>query len=66
MAGVSFILPQTLDNLHQTYSRLQVQVVSGLAHELVHQIGQGRLDAAVITQPQDLDPQLLSRAPSRS
>lgn len=59
--GVSFILPQTLDNLRKTYSRLQVQVVSGLADELVHQIGQGRLDAAVITQPQDLAPQLLSR-----
>tara|TARA_B100000029_G_scaffold331592_1_gene323867 strand:+ start:4720 stop:5607 length:888 start_codon:yes stop_codon:yes gene_type:complete len=59
--GMSFILPQTLDNLHQTYRRLQVRVVSDLADELVHQIVQGRLDAAVITQPQDLDGQLLSR-----
>jgi DNA-binding transcriptional LysR family regulator len=59
--GMSFILPQTLDNLHQTYRRLQVRVVSDLADELVHQIDQGRLDAAVITQPQDLNPQLLSR-----
>ena len=59
--GMSFILPQALDNLHQTYRRLQVRVVSDLADELVHQIIQGRLDAAVITQPQDLDPQLLSR-----
>jgi DNA-binding transcriptional LysR family regulator len=59
--GMSFILPQTLDNLHQTYRRLQIRVVSDLADELVHQIIQGRLDAAVITQPQNLDPQLLSR-----
>lgn len=59
--GMSFILPQTLDNLHQTYRRLQVRVVSDLADELVHQIDQGRLDAAVITQPQDLNPHLLSR-----
>ena len=59
--GMSFILPQTLDNLHQTYRRLQIRVVSDLADELAHQIIQGRLDAAVITQPQDLDPQLLSR-----
>ena len=59
--GMSFILPQTLDNLHQTYRRLQVRVVSDLADELVHQIDQGRLDAAVISQPQDLNPHLLSR-----
>jgi len=59
--GMSFILPQTLDNLHQTYRRLQIRVVSDLADELVHQIIQGRLDAAVITQPQNLDPQMLSR-----
>ena len=59
--GMSFILPQTLDNLHKSYRRLQIRVVSDLADELVHQIDQGRLDAAVITQPQDLDSHLLSR-----
>lgn len=59
--GMSFILPQTLDNLHKAYRSLQVRVVSDTAHALVREVAQGRLDAAVVTQPQDLDQQLLSR-----
>ncbi|NKB57377.1 MAG: LysR family transcriptional regulator [Alphaproteobacteria bacterium] len=59
--GASFILPETLDNLRKTYRHLQVRVQSNLTDELVNLVSQGRLDAALVTEPKDLDPQLLSR-----
>ncbi len=59
--GASFILPETLDNLRQTYRHLQVRVQSNFTDELVALVGQGRLDAALVTEPKNLDRQLLSR-----
>lgn len=59
--GVSFILPETLDDLRKAYRHLQVRVVSRLTDELVTLVTQGRLDAAVVTEPRDHDPQLVSR-----
>jgi len=59
--GASFILPETLDNLRKTYRHLQVRVRSSLTDELVNLVAQGRLDAALVTEPNDLDSQLISR-----
>ena len=59
--GVSFILPDTLAQLRDRFRQFQVRVFSALTDELINQVLQGRLDAAIISQPLALDPQLLGR-----
>ncbi len=59
--GASFILPEALDDLRTSYRQLQVQVSSNLTNDLATSVLQGRLDAAVVTTPPDLDQDLLSR-----
>lgn len=59
--GASFILPETLSDLRKTYRQLQVRVFSNLTDELCTQVAQGKLDAALVSEPRQLDEQLLSR-----
>jgi len=59
--GASFILPETLGNLRETYRHLQVRVQSSLTDSLINQVAQGRLDAALITEPDSLDAALSCR-----
>ena len=59
--GASFILPETLANLRETYRHLQVRVQSNLTDPLIDLVAQGRLDAALVTEPGALDASLSNR-----
>tara|TARA_A100001037_G_scaffold83142_1_gene75194 strand:- start:15186 stop:16085 length:900 start_codon:yes stop_codon:yes gene_type:complete len=61
VTGLSHFIPQTLSDLRAKYRHLQVQIVSGFAGDLAHAVVRGRLEAAVITQFPELDPDLNSR-----
>lgn len=50
--GVSVnLLPQALDTLRRRHSRLRIKVDNGLSVGLLRRLGQGELDAAIITEP---------------
>jgi DNA-binding transcriptional LysR family regulator len=59
--GVSFMLPDTLCLLRDKYRDLQLRVFSNYTDELITQVLTGKLDAAVVTQPSELDAHLTSR-----
>ena len=59
--GASFILPDTLYRLSNTYRQLQVRVFTNLTDALVKQVARDRLDAVLVTEPAKLEPQLLIR-----
>ena len=59
--GVSFMLPDTLCLLRDKYRDLQLRVFSNYTDELITQVLTGKLDAAVVTQPSELDAHLMSR-----
>ena len=59
--GVSFMLPDTLCLLRDKYRDLQLRVFSNYTDELITQVLTGKLDAAVVTQPSELDAHLASR-----
>ena len=59
--GVSFMLPDTLCLLRDKYRDLQLRVFSNYTDELITQVLTGKLDAAVVTQPSELDSHLASR-----
>lgn len=61
VTGLSHFIPQTLSDLREKYRHLQVQIVTGFAGDLAHAVERGRLEAAVITQFPELDPELISR-----
>lgn len=49
------LLPEVLLRLRQAHPGLTTHAESGLSAELVFKVGQGRLDAAVVTEPDRLD-----------
>ena len=59
--GVSFILPDTLGILREKYHDLQVRVVTNYTDKLIAQLSAGKLDAAVVTKPTQLDPTISFR-----
>ena len=59
--GASFILPETLGNLRDTYRHLQVRVQSNLTDPLIDLVEQGHLDAALVTEPSSINASLSSR-----
>mgnify|MGYP000003967876 FL=1 len=59
--GVSFMLPDTLCLLRDKYRDLQLRVFSNYTDELITQVLAGKLDAAVVSQPSELDAHLMSR-----
>ena len=59
--GVSFLLPNTLFDLREKYKHLQVRVSSDYTGELVDMVLNGKLDAAIVSEPEVLDTHLVSR-----
>jgi DNA-binding transcriptional LysR family regulator len=59
--GVSFMLPDTLFFLRDKYRDLQVRVFSNYTNELIAQVLAGKLDAAIVSQPLELDANLKAR-----
>jgi len=60
--GVSVsLLPQTLHTLHQRHPRLRIKVENGMSVDLMRRLGQGELDAAIVTEPNRLDDDLECR-----
>lgn len=59
--GASFVLPDTLKRLNEKYQHLQVRVFSDLTDSLTEQVAQGKLDAALVTEPRALAANLISR-----
>ena len=55
---VSGILPQALRRLRNRNPGLQIRLSTGLSHVLVGQVRSERLDAALLAQPEALDPGL--------
>lgn len=54
-SAATALLPQVLLDLRQDYPGLTTRAESGLSAELLFKVGQGRLDAAVVTEPDRLD-----------
>lgn len=61
VTGLSHFFPHMFRDLRKKYLHLQVQIVTGYANDLAHSVVRGRLDAALITQFPELDPELISR-----
>lgn len=55
------LLPETLDNLRRQHPKLQFTVQTGLSAGLALEVAQGALDAAIITEPPRLEPNLACR-----
>jgi DNA-binding transcriptional LysR family regulator len=60
--GASFVLPEALYRLNQTYPRLQIRVSSSLTHELRSAVHAQRLDAALVTLPRTVGRRLSARS----
>ncbi|MEP3113302.1 LysR substrate-binding domain-containing protein [Nisaea sp.] len=52
------ILPDALTSLHETYPDLRVRIESGLSSGLLGRVAHGELDAAILTAPDRLPPEL--------
>lgn len=52
------ILPAALTRLHESHPELRVQIESGLSTGLLGRVGHGDLDAAIVTAPERLPPDL--------
>ncbi len=61
VTGLSHFFPRMFRDLRKKYRHLQVQIVTGYANDLARSVVRGRLDAALITQFPELDPELISR-----
>lgn len=48
---VTGLLPQALSRLRQNYPKLQTRIVCGLSQELVRQVDDGEIDAAIVSAP---------------
>ena len=59
--GASFILPHAIKSLRKSYRHLQVRISSNLTSALSDQVLNGKIDGAMMTLPDDLDPQLVVR-----
>jgi DNA-binding transcriptional LysR family regulator len=59
-SATTTLLPDVLLRLRQAHPGLAVRAESGLSAELVFKVGQGRLDAAVVTEPDRLEVGLAS------
>lgn len=55
---ISGVLPQALARLRAESPRLKIRLTTGLSHELEQLVDKGRLDAAVVTQPREVAPEL--------
>ena len=55
---ISGVLPQALARLRAESPKLKIRLTTGLSHELEQLVDKGRLDAAVVTQPRDVAPEL--------
>lgn len=55
------ILPDLLAALRRDHAALLVRARSALSPDLLRQVGNGTLDAAIVTAPDTLDPALLAR-----
>lgn len=61
VTGLSHFFPRMFRDLRKKYRHLQVQIVTGYANDLARSVVRGRLDAALITEFPELDPELISR-----
>ena len=52
------VLPPALKALRQAHPALGIKVESGLSGELIQRLRQGALDAAMVTEPDSVDPSL--------
>jgi DNA-binding transcriptional LysR family regulator len=52
------ILPAALTRLHEAHPQLRVRIESGLSSGLLVRVAQGELDAAILTAPERLPPEL--------
>ena len=52
------LLPHALKGLRKAHPALGIRVESGLSGELIQRLRQGALDAAMVTEPDDIDPSL--------
>lgn len=55
------ILPEAIMNLRQDYPRLTVKIVNGQSDELIRNVTDGSLDAAIVTEPKGLQPEIRCR-----
>lgn len=55
------ILPEAILNLKEDYPRLTVKIINGQSDELIRSVNDGNLDAAVITEPGRLIPEIRCR-----
>jgi DNA-binding transcriptional LysR family regulator len=55
---ISGVLPQALVRLRAESPKLKIRLTTGLSHELEQLVDKQRLDAAVVTQPREVAPEL--------
>ena len=61
VSGVSSnLIPRALANLHASHPALQVSIEEGLSEALANRVRKRVLDAAIITEPPESDPELKS------
>ncbi len=62
ITGISVnLLPSALDTLRRRHGQLRIKIENGLSTELMRRVGQGQLDAAIVTEPRRLDDDLECR-----
>ncbi|MFT5658548.1 MAG: DNA-binding transcriptional LysR family regulator [Gammaproteobacteria bacterium] len=55
------ILPEAIMMMKQEYPRLVVRIENGQSAELIRQVSDGKLDAAIVTEPDRLSPDIRCR-----